>query len=86
MSNAVVADRRATRSEVVAHAGALRRLAAILKLGAPRLRHDGAIVVHSDETGYRSVNRLSTEASSLVGAYVHVLTDDVPGADGAQRL
>lgn len=29
-----------------------------------------------DEPGYRSVLRLSTAASEIVGVYVHVITDD----------
>ncbi len=44
------------------------------------------MVVHSEEAGYRSVTRLSAAASELVGAYVHVITDDVPGAVGTREL
>ncbi|MBA2316210.1 MAG: hypothetical protein H0V93_00240 [Euzebyales bacterium] len=86
MANTVVADRKATLAEVLAHADAIRRLITAHNLGAPRIRGDGTVVVHSDESGYRSVNRLSTEASRVVGAYVHVLTDDVPGAADTQPL
>lgn len=86
MANAVVADRRATRDEVLAHADAIRRIAAALALGAPGIRQDGTVVVHSDEPGYHSVNRVSIETSRLVGAYVHVITDDVPGAGDTAPL
>jgi hypothetical protein len=86
MTNTVVADRRATLAEVLAHADAIRRLIIAYNLGAPRIRADGAVFVHSDESGYGSVNRLSMVASRMVGAYVHVLTDDVPGAVNTQPL
>jgi len=49
-------------------------------------RADGTVVVHSDEPGYRAVTRLSSALSELVGTYVHVITDDVPGADNAREL
>ncbi len=67
----------------------LRRFApaaARLALTDVRVRSDGTVVVHSDEPGYRSVLRLSESASELVGTYVHVITDDVPGAAGASEL
>lgn len=57
-----------------------------LDLSDPRLRHDGAVVVHSEHAGYRAVTRLSTAVSELVGVYVHVITDDVRGAVGAREL
>ncbi len=80
MSDIVVEDRMATHSELLRRAPAIRRLAAAHGFNRPRLRSDGSVIVHSEEPGYRTVNRLSTEASQVVGAYVHVLTDDVPGA------
>lgn len=86
MSNTVVADRKATLAEVLAHADEVRRLTTVHNLGAPRIRGDGTVIVHSDESGYRSVNRLSFGASQVVGAYVHVLTDDVPGAAATKPL
>lgn len=86
MSDAVVADRKATSREVSAHAAAVRRLATGLGLGAPRVRDDGTLVIHSSDPGYRAANRLSAAASALVGAYVHVITDDVPGAASAREL
>lgn len=76
----VLSDRKATAPEVRAHAEPIGRRAAALGLGEPRLRWDGTVIVRSDEPGYRWVNRLATQASALVGAYVHVITDDVPGA------
>ncbi|MDA8392163.1 MAG: hypothetical protein M0Z87_05050 [Actinomycetota bacterium] len=51
-----------------------------------RLRNDGTVVVHSTERGYRAVTRLSAAVSEIVGHYVHVITDDVPGAVGAREL
>jgi hypothetical protein len=43
-------------------------------------------MIHSDEPGYKTANWLSAIASQVVGAYVHVITDDVPGATAAQSL
>jgi hypothetical protein len=86
MREVTVADRKATGSEVTAHAAAIRRLAQDLGLGRPRLRDDGAVIVHSDQPGYRSANRLSTAATRVVGAYVHVITDDVSGAAATHEL
>ena len=84
MSEVGLIDRRASAREVSSHAADVRRLVAVVGLTDPRLRDDGTIVVHSDESGYRAVTRLSAILSELVGAYVHVITDDVPGA-GAVR-
>jgi len=39
-----------------------------------------------DETGYRAVTCPTAAASELVGTYVHVITDDVPGAADAREL
>jgi hypothetical protein len=86
MSHSAVADRKATVDEVRPRAAAIRQFAADLGLSQVRLRNDGTIVVHSPEPGYRSVARLSAAATELVGAYVHVITDDVPGAVGAREL
>ncbi len=86
MSDALAADRKATREEVLARAPAIRQTA--LEFGLPplRLRDDGTVVMHSDEPGYRAANRLSAAASRVVGAYVHVITDDVAGAASAREL
>lgn len=86
MTDAVTGERKATRSEIRAHADTIKRLAAGLGLADPRVRRDGAVVIHSSEPGYRSVNRLSTQATQVVGAYVHVITDDVPGAVDVESL
>ena len=86
MSNPAVVDRKASSREVAPHVGAIRQLVANLGLSDPRLRSDGAMVVHSEEAGYRAVTRLSAAATELVGAYVHVITDDVPGAVGTRDL
>jgi len=80
MSQIAVSDRKATLAEIRPHAAAMRRLVLEFGLGRPRLRADGTVIVHSDEPGYRSVMRFSAAASDVVGAYVHVITDDVPGA------
>ncbi len=79
-------DRKATADEVSSRAADVRRLAEAVGLSSPRLRADGAIVVHSDEPGYRAVTRLSSSLSELVGPYVHVITDDVPGAGTTREL
>lgn len=86
MSDAVAADRKATSEEVRGHAETIRQLARKLGLGAPRLRDDGTLVIHSDDLGYRDANRFSAVASRVVGAYVHVITDDVPAAASARDL
>jgi len=71
---------------VTAHAAAIRHSASRLGLGGVCVRRDGALVVRSAERGYRSVTGLPAAASELVGTYVHVITDDVPGAVDAQEL
>ncbi len=86
MSDALAADRKATRLEVVAHAQSLRDQAAQLGLSPLRIRDDGTLVIHSDEPGYKTANRLSALASQVVGTYVHVITDDVAGAATAHPL
>jgi hypothetical protein len=83
---ATLIDRKATSEEVMTHAAALRQLAADLGLSRPRLRRDGTVIIHSDEAGYRAVTRLSAFASQLIGTYVHVITDDVPGATDAREM
>ncbi len=44
------------------------------------------MVVHSDALGYRQVVELPKRFSPIVGCYVHVITDDVPGVIDAQPL
>lgn len=86
MSDAVAADRKATEPEVRTHAAEIRRLARELGLSAPLLRDDGTVVVHPNDSGYHTANQLSAGASAVVGAYVHVITDDVPGATSLRPL
>lgn len=75
-----IGDRRADFAEVEKHRHELRRAVDRSALSRPRLRSDGTIIVHSEEPGYREVLRFAAEAANLVGAYVHVITDDVPAA------
>jgi hypothetical protein len=82
MSDALAADRKATFAEVVAHAESLRDRAAQLGLPPLYIRDEATLV----EPGYKIANRLSAIAGQVVGAYVHVITNDVPGATGSQRL
>lgn len=49
-------------------------------------RDDGAVVIHPVDAGYRSANRFASAAGRIVADYVHVITDDVPGAVSARRL
>lgn len=86
MPRSQVLDSKATSDEVTAHATAIRDLAAGHGLSDVRLRADGTVVVHSSQPGYRAVTRLAAEASELVGTYVHVITDDVPGAVDTRDL
>ncbi len=86
MTDAVAADRKATAAEVAARASEIRTLARELGLVGLRLRGDGALVIHDNARGYRTANRLSAAASGVVGAYVHVITDDVPGAVSTRDL
>jgi hypothetical protein len=86
LSDAVAADRKASEAEVRAHRIAIRRLANALDVSGIRVRNDGAVVIHTTDAGYHTANRLSVAASEVVGAYVHVITDDVPGAAGARDL
>lgn len=81
MPRALTSDRRATRAEVLAHREALLEAAARSGVQAPRLRADGAVIVTAADRGYRSIALFSNEAAALVGAYVHVISDDVPAAD-----
>lgn len=79
VSIVIVEDRRATRDELLAHRSALLELAGELDLSNLRLRGDAAIVLTAARPGYRDVARFVDAGSELVGAYVHVVTDDTPG-------
>lgn len=80
MLDLMTADRRATAGEVTAKRVELRALASRHRLRAVHVAADGMIVVHTDQPGYRDLARFAGEASRLVGAYVQVITDDVPAA------
>jgi hypothetical protein len=86
VARSTTADRKATPDEIRPHRTAIRDLAAGLGLTEPRLRGDGTVVVHTQDAGYRAAISLSTAASAVVGQYVHVITDDVPGAADAAPL
>lgn len=86
MSRGTVTDRKATADEVRAHAPALRRLGQRLGVMPVCVREDGTVTVHAADAGYRQALEVSTLASEIVGAYVHVITDDVPGASDAKEL
>ena len=86
MRHAAITEGKASAIEIRAHADALRALAEELGLGLPAVRDDGAIVFHPNDGGYRSANRFARGASRIVRDYVHVITDDVPGAASARRL
>ena len=79
-------DRKATAEEVRAHADALRRHAVAVGVTDLRLFDDGTVVIHSESEGYREAFDFSFLASESVGCYVHVITDDAPGAIGATPL
>jgi hypothetical protein len=66
--------------DIRAHRAALLAAAEDFGLSRLRVRDDGALVVRASRPGYESVLRFAAHAAALVGAYVHVLTDDVPAA------
>lgn len=82
----VTSDERATAEQVRAHAEALRAAAQDAGLSDVRLRDDGSLVVHAPGPGYRQVLDLVRRARGITGTYVHVITDDVPAAEGARPL
>ncbi|MBW3576627.1 MAG: hypothetical protein KY462_02580 [Actinobacteria bacterium] len=86
MARATTTDRKASAEEVRKHADGLCSMAAELGVAPVGVRDDGTVVVHADEPGYRQALEMSERASALVGSYVHVITDDVPGAVDAQEL
>lgn len=77
---------RASAEMVRANARALRDAAHQAGLTDVRLRDDGALVVHATEPGYRQVIDLVARARAITGAYVHVVTDDGGGIEGARPL
>ena len=86
MSEISLEEHKARLEEIRPHAKRLRQAAREAGLSGLSVQGDGTVVVHSEERGYRTVNRFSVRASGIVGAYVHVITDDAPAAGGAQPL
>ncbi len=86
VSRVTTGDRRAYKDEVRPHVAEIRRLVEDAGLGPARMLDDGTVVVHSDHPGYREVVWLAIKLAEVVGLYVHVITDDVPGAAGAQPM
>ncbi len=86
MARVTATDRKASAEELRKHADAVRAVAAELGVGPVAVRDDGTIVMHADEPGCRQALDMSARASELIGLYVHVITDDVPGAADALEL
>lgn len=86
MSGTVLNDRLATRDEIVKLRGQLRELAASEKLSDVRVDATGTVIVHSEALGYGPLRRFATAASSRIGAWVNVITDDVPAAEVQTEL
>jgi hypothetical protein len=86
MARTTASDRKASAAEVRDHLEEVRRLAAEIGVTNLRLSDDGSVVVRSDAPGYGQVIELSNRLSSILGCYVHVITDDVPAAAEAQPL
>ena len=80
MTDLITTGRNASAEERRAHAAAPRRLAAHHGLTELRLRDDGNLTVHGSAPGYRAVVGFAADAASLVGTYVHVITDGAPAA------
>lgn len=80
MPDVVASDRVASRSEVLAHRAKLAELARASGLSGARADAAGVVIVHSDAPGYAAVRRFAAAASRVVGAWVNVITDDVPAA------
>lgn len=81
MPSTTTRDRTATRAEVLGSRDRLRVLAASEGLTEERVDATGTVIVHSDAAGYGPLRRFATAASSLVGVWVNVITDDVPAAE-----
>jgi hypothetical protein len=86
MADTTITDRRASADEVRANADALKNAARDVGVTDVRILADGTLVVHSDDEGLRQVIALVARARGIVGSYVHVITDDVPAAEGARSL
>ena len=79
---AVGVDRTATRDEVLSERGFLVRLGEQHGLGELRVLVDGTIVAHVAEESYGPIKRFASAAAERLGAWVNVIRDDVPGAEG----
>lgn len=86
MADTTITDRRASADEVRANADALKNAARDVGVTDVGVLDDGTLVVHSDDEGLRQVIDLVGRARQIVGGYVHVITDDVPAAEGARPL
>jgi hypothetical protein len=80
MPDVTSTDRLASRAEVLEHRERLADLARANGLTEVRADAAGVVIVHSEAPGYASVRRFAAAASSVVGAWVNVVTDDVPAA------
>lgn len=81
--DAVVGDRRATPAEVRAHAAALQVLANQHGFARARVRPDGVVVL-STGGGHWRLGAFTAAAADLVGAHVHVQTDQPPLPPGGR--
>jgi hypothetical protein len=80
MSDAVTTDPIASRGQVLAQRARLATLARRSGLSDAAVDAAGVVVVHSNAPGYAAVRRFASAASVVVGAWVNVITDDVPAA------
>jgi hypothetical protein len=85
VSNLLTADRLATMAEVLAKRVELRSLVERYGFEVAVLTEDGTLILPNAGPSYRRIARLAGEASRLVGAYVQVITDDVPAASVPTR-
>lgn len=85
MSDLLTADRLATMAEVLAKRAELRSMAERYGFEDVALTDDGILIVPNAGPSYRRIARFAGEASRLVGAYVQIITDDVPAASVPTR-
>lgn len=81
MPSTTTSDLSATRDQVLAHRAQLRQMASEEGLSKLRVDVAGTVIAHTDAPGYGPLRRFATAASGLVGAWVNVVTDDVPAAE-----
>lgn len=76
---------RATAQQIRAAKARLSKLARSLELSDLRLTPQGTLVVHVErDPSYRPVLKFVTEATRILGAEPHVVTDDAPAASRLQ--